>query len=116
MASVLVLGFDPHAVSGMDGDAMREVLDAELGRFGERGVNAAMALIPPDESAEAVVVAALAEGTWDVVVIGGGIRKPEALLTFFERVVNLVRLHAPAAAIAFNSSGGDSVEAAGRWL
>jgi hypothetical protein len=26
------------------------------------------------------------------------------------------RLHAPQAAIAFNTSGGDSVEAAQRWL
>jgi hypothetical protein len=53
---------------------------------------------------------------WDVVVVGGGIRKPEQLLPFFEQVVNLIRRHAPDAAIAFNSSGGDSVEAALRWL
>ncbi len=43
-------------------------------------------------------------------------RKPEPLLTFFEQVVNLVRRHAPEGAIAFNTSGGDSVEAAKRWL
>lgn len=30
--------------------------------------------------------------------------------------VNLIRRHAPRAAIAFNTSGGDSVEAARRWL
>ena len=35
---------------------------------------------------------------------------------FSEQVVNLVRRHAPGAAIAFNTSGGDSVEAAERWL
>lgn len=42
----------------------------------------------------------------------GGIRKSEPLLGFFEQVVNLIRRHAPDAAIAFNSSGGDSIEAA----
>ena len=34
----------------------------------------------------------------------------------FEQAVNLVRRYAPKAAIAFNTSGGDSVEAARRWL
>lgn len=116
MPSALILGFDPHAVPGMDGDAMRAVLDKELARFGEHAVDASMTLIAPDESAESMVVAALSERVWDVVVIGGGIRKPEPLLPFFEQVVNLVRQHAPRAAIAFNTSGSDSVEAAKRWL
>lgn len=73
-----------------------------------------MTLIELDESAEPAIVAALSEHDWDVVVIGGGIRKPEPLLPLFEQVVNLVHRHAPKAAIAFNTSGGDSVEAAKR--
>jgi nucleotide-binding universal stress UspA family protein len=116
MPSVLVLGIDPHAVPGMDGDAMRAALDQELARFGEHAIDAAMTLIALGESAEAVIVAALTERDWDAVVVGGGIRKPEPLLVLFEQVVNLVRRHAPQAAIAFNTSGGDSVEAARRWL
>lgn len=95
---------------------MRAVLDKELARFGEHAIDASMTLIAPDESAESRVVAALSERDWDVVVIGGGIRKPEPLLTFFEQVVNLVRQHAPGAAIAFNTGIGDSVEAAMRRL
>ncbi|MGW7002075.1 hypothetical protein ACWGCW_04370 [Streptomyces sp. NPDC054933] len=116
MTSALVLGIDPHTVPGMDGDALRAALDKELARFGEHGVDASMTLIALDESAESTLVAALIEREWDVVVIGGGIRKPESLLTLFEHVVNLIRQHAPAAAIAFNTSGGDSVEAAKRWV
>ena len=116
MSSVLILGIDPHTVPGMDGDAIRAALDAELGRFGADGVQAAMTLIALDESAEAAIVASLAERAWEVVVVGGGIRKPEPLVEFFELVVNLVRRHAPGAAIAFNTSGGDSLEAARRWL
>jgi hypothetical protein len=38
------------------------------------------------------------------------------LLEFFESVINLIRLHAPQAAIAFNSDGGTSVEAARRTV
>jgi hypothetical protein len=51
-----------------------------------------------------------------VAVVGGGIRKPEPLLEFFEAVINLIRVHAPSAAIAFNTDGGTSLEAAQRVL
>ena len=116
MPSVLILGIDPHAVPGMDGDAVRAALDQELARFGEQAVDAAMVLVALDGTAESAMAAALSERVWDVVVIGGGIRRPEPLLPLFEQVVNLVRRRAPQAAIAFNTSGGDSLVAAKRWL
>jgi hypothetical protein len=116
MSSVLVLGIDPHAVPGMDGDTIRAGLDAELDRFAILGIDVSMTLLPLDEATEDTVTSALAQRAWDVVVVGGGIRKPEPLLILFERVVNLIRRDAPRAAIAFNTSGGDSVEAAKRWL
>ncbi|WP_316526470.1 hypothetical protein [Kitasatospora brasiliensis] len=116
MATVLIIGFDPHTVPGMDGDAVRAVLDAELARFAEHGIDVATALVAPDDTAEPAVVAALSGREWDVVVIGGGIRKPEPALPFFELVVNHVRRHAPGAALAFNTGIADSLEAARRWL
>ncbi|MET9529172.1 MULTISPECIES: hypothetical protein [unclassified Streptomyces] len=116
MSSVLVLGIDPQGVPGLDGDGLRALLDGELARFGELGIDASMALIALDGSAGPAMVSALSGRAWDVVVVGGGIRKPEVLLELFEQAVNLVRQHAPQAAIAFNTSGGDSVEAAQRWL
>jgi len=48
------------------------------------------------------------------VVIGGGLRH-ESLLELFENVVNLIRRHAPGAAIAFGGAE-DIAEAALRWL
>jgi hypothetical protein len=116
MSCVLVVGYDPQAIPGMDGEALRAALDKEVTRFGEHGIDAAMTLVLLDESAEPALVRSLSERPWDVVVIGGGIRKAEQLLQLFELTVNLVRRHAPQAAIAFNTSGGDSVEAAQRWL
>jgi hypothetical protein len=107
---------DPHAVPGMDGDAMRAVLDQELARFGQHGIDASMVLVTFDDTAEAAIAAALADREWDVVVIGGGVRKADLLVPLLEQVVSLVRRHAPKAAIAFNTSGADSVEAAQRWL
>jgi hypothetical protein len=38
------------------------------------------------------------------------------VLTLFEKLVNLIRQHAPQAAILFNTSPADTVEAALRWL
>jgi hypothetical protein len=43
-------------------------------------------------------------------------REQEELLELVERVVDLVRRHAPQAAIAFNSGPDDSADAARRWL
>ena len=116
MSSVLVVGYDPQAIPGIDAEALRADLDKELARFGEHGVEAAMTLVVFDESAEPMLISSLTERPWDVVVVGGGIRKAEQLLPLFEQIVNLIRRHAPQAAIAFNTSGGDSVEAAERWL
>ena len=45
-----------------------------------------------------------------------GIRKPEPFLELFERVVNLIRVHAPDAVIAFNTTGENRVEAVLQWL
>ncbi|MFJ4716486.1 hypothetical protein [Streptomyces sp. NPDC088785] len=116
MPSVLVVGYDPRAIPGVDGAALRAALDAELARFAEHGIDAAMTLLVHDASSGSTLVTALSERPWDVVVIGGGIRRAEPLLPLFEQLVNLIRRHAPRAAIAFNTSGGDSVEAARRWL
>src|ERR1044072_3306741 len=116
MSSVLLLGLDPRLAPGVDADAVLSLIETDMARLRERGVDTATTLVPLDESTESTLVGALAERPWDVVVIGGGIRKPEELLTLFEKAVNLVRQHAPQAAIAFNTSPGDSAEAAQRWL
>ncbi|GAA2432665.1 hypothetical protein GCM10010433_36620 [Streptomyces pulveraceus] len=116
MPSVLVIGYDPRALPGTAAEAVRMTLAEEVRRFGELGIEAAMTLVVFDESAEPAIAASLAERPWDVVVVGGGIRKTEVLLPLFEQTVNLIRRHAPGAAIAFNTNAGDSVEAARRWL
>ncbi|WP_116710226.1 hypothetical protein [Actinomycetospora cinnamomea] len=52
-------------------------------------------------------------GTSRVVVAPGS---GSSLLELLERVVDLVRRHAPQAAIAFNTGPDDRVDAAQRWL
>jgi hypothetical protein len=119
MPSVLIIGFEPHAVPGVDAEALDAVFGEELARFAEHSIDAATALIAPHDSAESIeaeLVAALAERDWDVVLIGAGIRKPEPALPLFELVVNLAHRHAPGAALAFNSGIDDTFEAGRRRL
>lgn len=116
LPSALVIGHDPQAVPGVDEEALRAALDAELARFGAPGIDAAAAPAGYDEAAEPTVVAALTERPWDVVAVGGGIREAGPLLLLFEQVVNLIRLHSPQVAIVFDTSIADSCETAGRRL
>jgi hypothetical protein len=116
---VLLIGLDPYRVPGpWDPAPVAEAIAVCMARFAEAGVGAEICLFGLDGSddIEAVVTAALDRRSWAVVIVGGGIRKPENQLELFERIVNLVRQHAPDAAIAFNGTPSDAFEAAARWL
>ncbi len=113
---VLVIGLDPYRVPGpWDPEPVAEGIKVGMTRFEEHRVGAEFCLFGLDGSddVEAVVTAALGSRQWECVVIGGGVRGDAEL---FERVVNLVRLHAPRAAIAFNATPEDTFEAAARWI
>jgi hypothetical protein len=113
---VLVIGLDPYRVPGpWDPQPVADSIEVGRSRFVENGVGAVFCLVGLDGSddVEAVVTAALCAQPWECVVIGGGVRNQ---LELFERVVNLVRRHAPTAAIAFNSTPADTFEAAARWV
>ena len=116
MARVLVVGLDPAKLEGWDPEPVQAAIARGQARFGDHGIEADLCLVALDENPEGAIVEALTRNDYACVVIGGGIRRPEPLLEFFEKVVNLVRQHAPDAAIAFNSSPEDCADAALRWL
>ena len=116
---VLVIGLDPYRVPGpWDPTPVAEGIAVGMARFADAGVGAETCLFGLDGSddIEAVVTAALDRRPWEVVVVGGGVRTNEERLELFERIINLVRRHAPDAAIAFNSTPSDTYGAAARWL
>lgn len=115
---VLVIGLDPYRVPGpWDPAPVAEAIAVGLARFADAGVGVETCLFGLDGSddVEAVVTEALARRRWEVVVVGGGVRSPDQL-DLFERIINLVRRHAPHAAIAFTSTPADTFAAAARWL
>jgi hypothetical protein len=116
---VLVIGIDPEAVAhlGVDVAVVNAALASGQERFAAAGISCDLCLIGLDASAAMQQIdAQLTSTRYECVVIGGGIRKPEPLLEFFERVINLIHRRAPTAAIAFNTNAENSVDAARRWL
>lgn len=115
---VLVIGFDPYRIPGpWDPKPIADGIAVGLAKFAEHGVGVESCLFGLDGSddVEAVVAAALRARPWECVVIGGGVRTGDDV-GLFEGVLNLVRRHAPDAAIAFNSTPSDTYEAAARWI
>ena len=123
MTRVLLIGIKPEAVDTSDPDlpagTTREKIAggirATLAAMEARGWHGAFCSILPDDTAEALIAASLAE-QWDCIVIGGGIRVPARGLHLFERVVNAVHRSAPGTPIAFNTTPDDTADAAARWL
>jgi len=116
---VLVIGLDPYRVPGpWDPGPVAKAIQESTARFAEQGIGVENCLVGLDggDDIGAVVTTALRSRPWECVVVGGGIRKPEDQLELFEMIVNLVRRHAPDAAIAFNQNPADVVDAAARWL
>ncbi|KQY64515.1 GrpB family protein [Nocardioides sp. Soil796] len=115
--TVLVIGLDPYRVLGpWDPEPVATAIEAATVTLAERGYDATNCLVGLDGSDDipAVVATALQSRPWDCVLVGGGIRKQADLLEVFEEIVNLVRRHAPHAAIAFNSTPESIVEAVDR--
>jgi hypothetical protein len=116
---VLVLGLDPYRVPGpWDPEPVASAIRRATEQFAEAGIDARNCLIGLDGSDDipAVVAAALGQGPWDCVLIGGGIRHAEERVELFEEIVNLVHRLAPEASIAFNPTVDDIVASVQRRL
>ena len=124
MTRILLLGYDPETVDfsdpalppGMTAEKVHAGIAVAMKQFAERGWEADVCLIRPDETAGPTVVRQLGSMRYDCVVIGGGVRLPARGLALFEAVINTVHHAAPGAAIAFNTRPDDSADAAARAL
>ncbi|USQ95003.1 hypothetical protein [Caulobacter sp. RL271] len=123
-ARILIVGQDadtvdyaaPGIIAGMTAEKVRAGLAASKAALESQGHACDLLEVQPDPpTAEAEVRAQLAGATYDVVVIGAGIRNPPPKLFLFETVLNAVHAGAPSARIAFNTRPDDSDGAALRW-
>ena len=97
---------------------LAEAIEIGLAKFAEHSVGVETCLIGLDGSddVDAVVGNALQAHPWECVTVGGGLRHSDDQVELLEQVINLIRRHAPDAAIAFNSSPATTYEAAARWI
>ena len=124
MKRVLFVGYDPETVDfsdpalppGMTVEKVHAGLAVAMSQFAERGWEADVGYIRPDETAGPTVERQLASKSYDCVVIGAGVRLPSQRLACFEAVINAVHKAAPGAAIAFNTRPEYSADAAARCL
>src|SRR6478752_1814485 len=80
---VLLIGFDPRTVPDVDAE-MATLVEAAMAmgdvRLKEHGFDADYCLVAPDAAADRRIVEALTGAPYDCVGVGGGIRKPDAVL------------------------------------
>jgi hypothetical protein len=107
---------DPSLPPGFDAEKIQAGIEIAETTMTERGWEADICMIAPDDSGIATLAAQLAKVDYDCVVVGGGLRIPPKGLLFFEKVVNAIHQNAPKAAIAFNTRPEDTAEAAARWI
>jgi len=102
----------------MEPEPVADAIDIGMTALADRGFHAEACLVGLDGSddVETRVTVELQARSWDCVVVGGGIREPEEQLELFESIINLIRRHAPQAAIAFNHTPHDLADAAARGL
>ena len=107
---------DPAIPPGFNAEKINAGIAIGAAKIKERGWQADLCMVAPDETAGPMLEKQLASAIYDCVVIGGGLRLPPKSLLLFERVVNAIHKAAPKAAIAFNTGPEDTAEAAARWL
>ncbi len=124
MRRVMLIGLDPATVDfsdpalppGMSAEKIHAGVKIALADMAGRGWQAENCFITPDETAVPTVERRLAEGRYDCVVIGAGVRLPPGRLVLFEALVNAIHRAAPGAAVAFNTRPEDTGAAAARWI
>jgi hypothetical protein len=118
--TVLMVGWHPSVVDyakypGLTAEGLEAALRADEKKLIDLGFNASIGFIYSGDTATDQLADVLKETTFDVVMIGAGVRKDDEHFLIFEELVNVVHEHAPAARIAFNTGPMDSDAAIQRW-
>ena len=117
---VLLVGWHPSVVNyekwpGLTAEKLEAALTADKNRLVELGYDASLGFLHSGDTATEAVEELLGSASYDVVLIGAGVRKDDDHFFVFEKLINVVHEKAPTARIAFNTGPTDSDEAVQRW-
>jgi hypothetical protein len=107
---------DPALPPGFNAEKIHAGIAVAMRQIAERGWQADLCLIRPDETAGPALAHQLSKKLYNCVVIGAGVRLPPKNLPLLEVLVNAVLEAGPGTKIAFNTRPEDSADAAARWV
>lgn len=118
---VLMVGWHPTVVDyskypGLTAEKLEGALRADEKKLNDQGYDASIGFIFSGDTATDQLVETLKENTFDVVMIGAGVRKDDDHFLIFEKLMNIVHEHAANTRIAFNTGPMDSEAAIQRWI
>ena len=121
---VLIIGEDPALIEFDAPDAPKDMsaakvmdgLNGSVARLQAVGHEAELLLTQDAASVEAQVSRTVHGRSYDVIVIGAGLRTLPKMTGQFEQLMNVLRDKSPKSKLAFNSRPDDSDAAALRWL
>ena len=118
---VILIGLKPEVADysnwpDLTPEKLMAALKADEATLNSLGYDAQLCLVDLGETAETVVTQKLTETAFDCVMIGAGVRTVPDKFLLFEKLINIVHQHAPAARICFNTKPSDTAEAVQRWL
>ena len=118
---VLMVGWHPTMVDyskypGLKAEKLGGALRVDERKLIDQGYDASIGFIFSGETATDQLADTLKAATFDIVMIGAGVRKDDEHFLVFEKLVNVVHELAPQARIAFNTGPTDSNAAINRWI
>jgi hypothetical protein len=122
MAGVLIIGEEPDSIApedhppGVTSASIRRGLTTARDALRAEGHHAEILYTTTAEAIGNELAEAVASTSYDVLVIGAGLRVLRPMLPSFERLMNAIRVHAPRSRLAFNGSPEDTADAARRQL
>ena len=122
--AILIIGEDPAQIDftapdappGMSAEKVMQGLTSSRDKLRTRGHDAEILLIKDVVTLEAQLKDALQEQSFDIFVIGAGLRTLPPMAEQFERLMNVLHRLAPSGVLAFNARPDDSADAALRHI
>lgn len=118
---VLLVGLDPALVtlppeSGLTAEQIWTGANAAQEQLTALGYAVQSCMLDLGATAESVILQTLSRDRFDCIMIGAGLRALPEHTALFEKIINLMRQHAPDAKLCFNTNPGDTVTAVLRWI
>jgi hypothetical protein len=121
---VLLLGLDPEIVDyskspvpGLTAAKVHSSVEADQAKLEALGYTVKTLYVDGGNTAEAVLADTLANGGYDCIMIGAGLRTVPPYFLLFEKLMNVIHRQAPASTkLCFNTTPADTAEAVQRWV